>query len=446
MQVKEITSKKLFKEYLIEIPSKEIEEKIDLRIKELAPKTDLPGFRPGKAPLNLIKKKYEKDILGEIINKTVQENSKKLLSEKKLKPLRLPKIEITKFDKSTSLEFNIKIDLPPEFDLFDFSKIKLNDYKILLTKKEKDEGYENFIKSQSEYQSIKTNREIKNDDNIKISIYSDNKDISDTLKNKQEINLIIGSNYQFLPDLDKLLLKKKVKKNDKIILDINIPKQKNPNEKIKCKFNIEILDIKELHKINVNKDYLEKNKLKSIDDLKKKVEENISNQYALMSNEISKKELLDRLEKNHTFDLPDGILSEEKKSIWHRVEHAKKDGTLDPDDINLKEEELKKRYEKIAERRVKLALIVSNIATKNKISINEEEITKGLIEYTKNYPGQEKQIFEFFKKNPSEIEVIRGPLFEKKVLDYVMTKVKKINKEINVKDFMKLQMETFKQN
>ena len=165
-----------------------------------------------------------------------------------------------------------------------------------------------------------------------------------------------------------------------------------------------------------------------------------------MSNEISKKELLDRLEKNHTFDLPDGILSEEKKSIWHRVEHAKKDGTLDPDDINLKEEELKKRYEKIAERRVKLALIVSNIATKNKISINEEEITKGLIEYTKNYPGQEKQIFEFFKKNPSEIEVIRGPLFEKKVLDYVMTKVKKINKEINVKDFMKLQMETFKQN
>ena len=140
-----------------------------------------------------------------------------------------------------------------------------------------------------------------------------------------------------------------------------------------------------MHKINVNKDYLEKNKLKSIDDLKKKVEENISKQYDLMSNEISKKELLDRLEKNHTFDLPDGILSEEKKSIWHRVEHAKKDGTLDPDDINLKEEELKKRYEKIAERRVKLALIVSNIATKNKISINEEEITKGLIEYTKNF-------------------------------------------------------------
>ena len=336
--------------------------------------------------------------------------------------------------------------MPPEFDLFDFSKIKLNDYKISLTKKEKDEGYENFIKSQSEYQCINTNWEIKNDDNIKISIYSNDKDIPDTLKNKQEVNLIIGSNYQFLPDLDKLLLEKKVKKSDKIVLDIDIPKQKKPNEKIKCKFNIEILDIKELHKINVNKDYLEKNKLKSIDDLKKKVEENISKQYALMSNEISKKELLDRLEKNHTFDLPDGILSEEKKSIWHRVEHAKKDGTLDPDDINLKEEELKKTYEKIAQRRVKLALIVSNIATKNKISINEEEITKGLIEYTKNYPGQEKQIFEFFKKNPSEIEVIRGPLFEKKVLDYVMTKVKKINKEINVKDFMKLQMETFKQN
>ncbi len=135
MQIKEINSKKLFKEYLIEIPSIEIEKKIDNKIMELAPKTNLPGFRPGKAPINLVKRKYEKDILGEVINNTVQENSKKLLNEKNLKPLGLPKIKITEFNKSKSLKFNIKIDLSPEFDLYDFNKINLNDYKIFFYKK-----------------------------------------------------------------------------------------------------------------------------------------------------------------------------------------------------------------------------------------------------------------------------------------------------------------------
>ena len=148
MEIKEVQSKKLFKEFSIEIPGNEIEEKINLKIKELIPKTNLPGFRPGKAPLNIVKKKYEKDVLGEVINNTVQESSKKLLNDKKIKPIRMPKIEIKKFDRSTSLEFIIKIDLPPEINLCDFNKIDLTKYEIHISKSENEKAYKDFINGQ----------------------------------------------------------------------------------------------------------------------------------------------------------------------------------------------------------------------------------------------------------------------------------------------------------
>ena len=346
MQIKEINSKKLFKEYLIEVPSTEIEKDVDNKIKELAPKTNLPGFRPGKAPINLVKRKYEKDILGEVINNTVQENSRKLLDEKNLKPLRLPKIEITEFDKNTSLKFNIKIDLPPEFDLCDFNKINLSEYKISLTKKDKDKAYDNFINNQSHYHTLKNNREIKYGDRILISINSEDKEVPENLKNNEKLEIEIGSNFQVLPNIDKLLLEKKVKKNDKALIDLDVKSKDQPNKIAKRKFEITILDIKELHKIKVDENYLKINNLKSFDELKNKIEKNIIKQYELMSFELSKKQLLDNLEIKHDFDLPEGILSDENNLIWERVKQAKTNGTLDPDDIDLKDHDLKKDMKK----------------------------------------------------------------------------------------------------
>ena len=445
MQIKEINSKKLFREYLIEIPSEEIEKKIENKIKELAPKTNLPGFRPGKAPINLVKSKYEKDILGEIINNTIQENSKKLLEEKNLKPLRLPKIEITEFNKNTSLKFNIKIDLPPEFDLYDFNNINLNEYKISLTKKDKDKAYDNFINNQSHYHALKSNREIKFGDRVLISINSEDKEIQKNLKNYDKLEIEIGSKFQVLPNIDKLLLEKKVKKNDQVSLDLDFKINAQDDKDIKRKFEITILDIKELHKIKVDESFLKNNNLKSFDELKDKIENNIIKQYELMSLELLKKHLLDSLELKHDFDLPEGILSDENNSIWERVKQAKTNGTLDPDDINLNEQDLRKRYENIAKRRVKLALIVSNIAKKNDLTVSDQEIAEGIKGYSENYPGQEKQVFDYFKKNPSEIEVIRGPLFEKKVIEFVMSKVTKNEKKVDVNEFNKIQSKAFKQ-
>ncbi len=176
------------------------------------------------------------------------------------------------------------------------------------------------------------------------------------------------------------------------------------------------------------------------------MKKNITTQYEQSLKQIEKKELMDILDENHKFDLPEGILDEEFQAIWHRLEHAKKDNTLDKDDQGLSDEELKKRYKKISERRVKLALLIQFIAEQEKISISENELKEGMINYASQYPGQTKQILEYFKKNPSSIESIRGPILEQKVIDSIVSKAKISNHKLTVDAYTKLQEQVFKVN
>ena len=155
---------------------------------------------------------------------------------------------------------------------------------------------------------------------------------------------------------------------------------------------------------------------------------------------------MDILDVKNKFDVPAGMLNEEIDSIWHRLERAKKEGKLDEDDKNVSDDVLKRRYEKIALRRVKLAILMQHIANEEKILVTEKELTDGMLNYATQYPGQEKQIFDYFKKNPSSIETIRGPIFEQKIVDHILSKVKLKNVTINVKKFKKLQEETFINN
>jgi trigger factor len=152
---------------------------------------------------------------------------------------------------------------------------------------------------------------------------------------------------------------------------------------------------------------------------------------------------MDLLDSNYEFELPDGVLEDDFNQIWKRLEQAKKDGSLDEDDKLLKDDDLKKRYKKISERRVKLGLLMQHIASEEKVVISEEETNKGILEYTKQYPGQEKQIMEYFEKNPSSLDTIRAPLIEQKVIDSIISKSKTNVIKLNEDEYKKLETKTF---
>ncbi len=443
MDIKELVSKKLFKEYEVKIPYKEIDDLIIKKITEIVPTITIPGFRKGKAPLNIVRKKYEDNVLNEIIEKVVQEKIKLIIDNKKLKLFRQPKVEIKKYEKKQPVILLIKTDLQPDINIYPYEKINLHKYKINLDKKTVDENYQNFIKSQKKYVTLNKKRKLKNTDKVFANISTEDVSVPDFLKLQENIQIITDSDYQILPDLSSKLIDKGVQVGDSIELKFDLKDLlKQKNKKI-VEFKIEILSIEEISEFKIDQDFLNKNNFKSEKDFKDGLKQNLQNQYENFLSEIEKKQLMDMLELKNDFDVPEGILEEEFDAIWHKVQHAKKDNKLDEDDKLLSEEKLKKRYEKIALRRVKLAVLLQFIANEQKISITEQELTDGMLKYASQYPGQEKQIFEYFKKNPSSVESIRGPIFEKKIVDFILSKIKQESKKISIDEFNKLQEKTF---
>ena len=443
MSIKEIKSATLYKEYAVEIPYQEINGIIDEKINEIQPTVSIPGFRKGKAPISIVRKKYEDNIISEAIERLVQDKTKNLLDEKNLKPFIQPRVDLKKFEKNQPIEVEIKINLEPEIKLKDFKKIDLTNYEINLDKQIIDKNYKEFLNNQKKYTPITNSREIKKTDRVILNLSSENENVPDFLKSQKNLPLIINSELQILPNLGSMLLSKKLKKGDQDKFGLDISKSIKSDKEFIADFDIEIVEIEESAPFKVDKEFLEKNGLKNEEELKNNLENNLKSQYENGIKQIEKKQLMDILDKEHQFDLPQGIVDQEFSDIWHRIEHAKKDNKLDDDDKKLTDDKLKKRYEKISKRRVKLSILMQFIAKEQKISVDEKELTNGMMAYASQYPGQEKQIIEYFKKNPSAIETVRGPILEEKVINSVISSSNIVKKKITKTEYENLEKKTF---
>ena len=443
MNTKELKSKKLYKEYSLEIPYEEIDIEVNNKINQILPTVNIPGFRKGKAPLNIVKKKYADNVLNEVIQKVIDTNTKKLIDEKKFSLFRAPKVELSNYEKNKPIIINLKFDLKPDIKLQDFKDLKINKYEIELGKKAEENQFKSFIDSQKNFKKIESSRQVKNSDKVIVNFESSQEDLPEYLKSQKNFPIDLGFDDGILPGLNQELIERKVKTGDKIELKINLSKILKDNKFKKTTFHFEIISIEEKIKFELTKEFLDKNGFKTEKDLKEFLVSNMKTQYEQGIKQIEKKELMDLLDNSYKFELPDGVLEDDFAQIWNRLEQAKKEGSLDEDDKLLKDDDLKKRYKKISERRVKLGLLMQHIASEEKVVLSEEEINKGIFEYTRQYPGQEKQIMEYFDKNPSSLDTIRAPLIEQKVIDSIISKSKTNVIKLNQDEYKKLEVKTF---
>ncbi len=442
MSIKEKVTKKLYKEYLLEIPYEQIDKEINNKIQNLIPSVSIPGFRKGKAPVNIVKKKYEDSILNEVLQNVINLKTSELIKEKKFNLFRQPRVDLKKFEKNQTAEIEIKIDLEPEIKLKDFKDIKLTKYEINLSKKNVDDNFKKFVNSQKIFKKIQVNRLIKKNDKVTININTQNKNIPEYLKNQTNMSVDTGLKQEIIPGINKELISK-FKIGDKKKINLDLSKILKDEKLNKVEFDIEIVSIEESVKFEINEEYLKKNGFKNEQDLKNVLKNNALNQYNQGIKQIEKKLVMDVLDKQYNFDLPEGILEEDFKEIWNRIEIAKKDNNLDEDDKSLSDKDLEKRYKKISQRRVKLGVLMQSIAKNQKIEINDDELSRGILQYASQYPGQEKQIMDYIKKNPTSLESIKGPLLEQKIIDKITEKSSKTVKKIDEEQYKKLEEETF---
>ncbi len=422
MKVTELKSEGLNKAYKIVIPSKKILDAIDERMTEVAATAKIDGFRPGKVPLSIVKNRYGSQIHGEVIEKQVSECMRNLLKEKKLRPAIQPKVDFEgKPLEDKDVTFTLNLEIMPEIKLEDFSKLKFERMVAEVEEKAVTKALEDIAKNQKSYNPLKKKRKSKIGDCVIIDFkgFMDGEVFEGG--SAENHSLEIGSG-QMIPGFEDQLIGLDV--GDETKVKVTFPKnyQKAEFSEKDAVFEVKIKDILEAQKAKIDEELAKKLGLPDLKTLKEAVRSQIEMNYKTTSRNRIKRDLLDVLSKKYVFEVPKTMLENENKVIWDRFEQDRKAGVLDEADKGKKDATLKKEYMEIAERRVRLGLLMSEIGEQNKITVNEEEIKSAVMQEARRYPGEENKVLEFYKKNPEAANAIRAPIFEEKVVDYIISK------------------------
>jgi len=420
MKVK-VTSKKGLKASLSVIVDKGIiQKKLDEKLNELQTKVQLKGFRPGKVPQKVIKDQFGKVIYGEVIDGILKETSTKAIEDNKLKVAGQPKIDLKTFSEGKDLDYTIEVETLPDVKLKPLENIKITDYEILVDENIVKKRIDEIAKNQQNFSDKSENKKSEKGDMVVFDYEAkiDGKNFEGgTGKN---IQIVLGRDL-FIKGFDNQLVGVKKNDNKTIIVKLpeNYPKKDLANRK--TEFYCEIKNLKKPIETKIDNEFAKKIGAKDLSDLRNLIKKQISSEYKRSLDAITKKDILDQIERSHALDLPSNLVDQEAKTISQN---------LKKEDIN----KYKEKNKKIAKSRIKIGIILNQIAEKNNLKINDEEIKNEIQKQVKNMPGQEKMVMEYYQKNPSAIASLKGALYEEKIIDLIKSKIKLTKKNVTLKE------------
>ena len=433
MEVTETITEGLKREFKVVIAAAEIDSKVDERLKEIAPTLQLPGFRPGKVPATLVKKRFGQSLLGEVLEKSVNESSQQALDERGLRPATQPNIEVVSFDEGKDLEFNLSVELMPEIEPLDYSVLKLKKLVAEANEKDIDDALSKLAEQHKGSEPISSKRASKIGDILVIDFVGSVDGEKFDGGSAEGHHLELGSN-QFIPGFEEQLVGKKAGASVKV--EVKFPEnysQANLSGK-NAFFDTKIKEIRQSTKVKIDDDFAKLFGLEELSALRDALKTQIEQELEQTTKARLKRELLDKLEDVKPFDVPQSMSDQEYASICQAVkanEENANTSNLDqqgnnnedgedatPVDESLSDDD-KKEYRQIAERRVRLALVLQEVGRLNNIEVSDEEVQRALFQEASRYPGQEKQIMELYQKNPQAMASIRAPLYEDKIVDFI---------------------------
>jgi trigger factor len=440
MDYKETVNKGLKRSYEVSIPSSDVESKVNNKILEIQKTIKMDGFRPGKVPTDLIKKQHGEQAHSEVLNDIINKNVSELVTEKKLRPVAQPQVNLKDEKDKTKTVFTIDIEIFPEIKLVDFEKTTIENYTVKLEKAETQKRIDLIAKNQKSYQKQEDSYKAKDGDSVIL-------DYEGTIDGKnfdggkaEEQSIVIGSG-QYLPDLEKGLIG--LKAGDEKSIKVKFPETYHAKEmqNADAVFECKIKAVSTEKETKIDDAFAKSMGATDLKDFQGKVEGQMKSEYEKLSKDMSKKELFDILDKEHSFELPEGLVASEFKNLKEGYLHDK-NPTSDQHKKDIEKHEISKEMEKDfqeqADNRIKLGIILNEIGQVNKIQVSQEEMQQALYQYAGNFPGQEQEVVEYFKKNPDAGMQIQAPLYENKVVDFILSKVKLKNNELDLDSFIKV--------
>lgn len=419
MQITETRNEGLRRDFKVVVPASQIEPKINSELEELGRSTKIPGFRPGKIPMTVLRQRFLGNVLPRVLENALRDSSAELMNERGLRAAGQPKFEEINHSEKGDLEYSLSVDLFPEFDMVDFSTIELERVKVEVPDEDVEEELNRMASRQRRSEPLETPRPTQKDDVVVIDFVGKINGEAFEGGSANDHHLALGSN-SFIPGFEDQLIGKNV--GDDVLVGVTFPEDYGNKEFAgkAATFEVKIKEVRALKPAEVNEEFAQSMGQESLDKLRELVREYMGREFQQLTRARMKRQLLDALAEKHDFPLPQSLVDAEFDAIWQQIEADKAAGRLDEEDKNKSDDDLRKEYREIAERRVKLGLILSEAGRKHNIEVSQEDLQRAVMAEARQYPGRERQVMEYYQRQPQALAQLHAPIYEDKVVDHIV--------------------------
>ena len=436
MQVTETLNEGLKRGYSIKLTAAELDKKVNEKLQEAQPDVEMKGFRKGKVPLALLKRQFGQRVLGEAMQETIDGAMSKHFEDSGDRPAMQPNIEMQngeKWKEGDDVEVSMTYEALPSIPDVDFSKIKLQKLVVKSDKAAVDEALDNLASSANDFKDRKKGSNAKDGDQVVIDFLGTVDGEAFEGGSSEDYPLVLGSN-SFIPGFEEQLVGCKVgeDKNVKVTFPENYGSKDlaGKNAEFACK----VKNVKEPVPAKINDELATKFGAEDLKALKTQISERLESEYGGAARAVMKRQLLDALDKKVKFELPPSLVEAEAKQIAHQLFH---DENPDVEGHDHEEVEPSKEHNKLAERRVRLGLLLAELGQKAEVEVSDAEMTQAIMAQSRQYPGQEKEFFEFIQKNQQMQQQLRAPIFEDKVVDHIFEQAAVTDKKVDKTELQK---------
>lgn len=437
MQVTETLNEGLKRKLSLTIPASDLVSRLDAKLEEMKGQANIKGFRPGKVPVSHLKKVYGRSAMSEVMQDAINSGVQETLTEREERAATQPEIDLTDdqaeinkvMDGEADLAFDVSYEILPAIELMDFKTVKLDNPVVDIEEDEIDAEMKKLHINNREYEEKADGKKSAEGDKLGLNFEGKIDGVPFEGGQADHAHLVIGSG-DFIPGFEDQVVG--MKKGDKKEIKVTFPKDYN-NEELAGKdatFDVEVLHIDTPKEGDLDDEFAKKLGMEDLAALRDAVKSQMESALESLGKQRIKRQVLDALDEGHKLTVPQKLVDEEFKTIWDRVTHEIEHHGKSFEDEGTTEEKARAQYEKIAERRVRLGLVVAEVGNVNEINVAEEELQQALIAEVRRFPGQEQQVYDYYRQNPQAVAGLRAPVFENKVVDFVSELAEKTDKKV----------------
>jgi trigger factor len=444
MQVTETTNEGLKREFRVTLPATDLDARLTERLTEMKDRVRINGFRPGKVPVDHLKKVYGRAVMAETIEQMVRETNTKILTDRGLKLAMEPKITLPE-DKSevenvisgkTDLSYTVEVEVVPQIALADFKAIKLEKIVADVADLEVDEGVRRLAEQNRAYTARPEGAKAESGDRVIISFKGTVNGEAFEGGSGDDVPVKIGANV-FLPGFEDQLLG--IAAGESRTVNVTFPAD-YAAEKLAgqaASFAVEAKAVEQPNELTIDDAFAASLGIESLDKLRQAVKERIAQEYAGASRQKLKRELLDKLDVLHKFEAPPSLVEQEFTNVWNTVQADLNAQKRTFEQEGTTEDKAREEYRSIADRRVRLGLVLAEIGDKNNIKVNDDEVARAVMDRARQYPGREREVWDYYQKNYNALASVRAPIFEEKVVDFIVELADVVEKKVTKDELFK---------